>query len=87
MLEKKVEKRICNFSNIKKMDLFYDFNWNDLINYNLKSPFIPDVPNLNNIDISSFDNKYHNYIEKEIYKYHLQYANENLMDSSWDEEF
>ena len=87
MLEKKVEKRICNFSNIKKMDLFYDFNWNDLINYNLKSPFIPDVPNLNNIDISSFDNKYHNYIEKEIYKYHFQYANDNLMDSSWDEEF
>ena len=87
MLEKKVEKRICSFSNIKKLDLFYDFNWNDLINYNLKPPYIPDVPDLSNIDFSSFESKYDEYIQKEIYKYHYQYVNDNLMDSSWDEEF
>ena len=53
----------------------------------MNSPFIPDFPDLGNIDFSSFELKYDEYIQKEIYKYHYQYINENLIDSSWDEEF
>ena len=84
LLNKKIEKRICSLNNIKKLDLFYNFNWNDLLNCNLKTPFIPDVPNLSKINLSLFNMKYDEYIGGDT----SEYIKENPMeDSSWDEDF
>ena len=43
LLNKKVEKRFCNLASIKKLDIYEDFNWKDLINCCLKSPLIPQM--------------------------------------------
>ena len=84
LLNKKVEKRLCSLSNIKKLDLFYNFNWNDLIHCNVKTPFIPDVPDLSKINLNLFNMKYNEYIGGNNIDYDNKQSGE---DSSWDEDF
>ena len=84
LLNKKVEKRICSLNNIKKLDLFYNFNWNDLLSCNIKTPYIPDVPNLSKINLKLFNMKYDEYIGGDT----SEYIKENPMeDSAWDNDF
>ena len=48
MLNKKVNKRVCNLSTYKNINFFKNLNWNDLYNMNLKPPNIPEVNKIHN---------------------------------------
>ena len=41
LLEKNEKRRNCDLKNLKTHVLFCDFNWEDLIQYKIKAPFIP----------------------------------------------
>ena len=88
LLCKKVEKRICDFNKIKKLKVFDKFNWNDLLNKKLKPPFIPDVPNLSEIQLDQFKMKYDDYILEELNNFPAKFLEDTAYeDSSWDAEF
>lgn len=40
-MDKKVNRRICNFNKLKQNELFENFDWDDLINFRTKAPYIP----------------------------------------------
>jgi hypothetical protein len=42
VLCKKTNKRICNLGKLKQAEFFLDFDWDDLIDFKLKAPFIPE---------------------------------------------
>ena len=84
LLNKKVEKRFCNLASIKKLDIYEDFNWKDLINCCLKSPLIPQVLDLGKINFKMFNMKYDDYVGGDSCEYIYGNSYEN---SSWDEDF
>ena len=84
LLNKKVEKRFCNLASIKKLDIYEDFNWKDLINCCLKSPLIPQVLDLEKINFKMFNMKYDDYVGGDSSEYIYGNSYEN---SSWDEDF
>ena len=57
LLEKNENKRNCDFRSIKNYLLFSDFNWDELIQYKVKPPYVPgkdsrhNEENLQNINI------------------------------------
>ena len=62
-LNKKISKRLSSLEAAKKHVFFKDFNWNDLIDLQLKPPYIPE-----SIEIKSFEEyplKYTEYLKKE----------------------
>ena len=84
LLIKKVEKRFCNLNNIKKLEFFNNFEWDDLINCNVKTPFIPNARDLQNYNFGTFKLKYNDYIGGDINNYIIENQNE---ESSWDKDF
>ena len=44
MLDKNPSYRLTNFYSIKTQPWFKDFNWDELINLNLKAPYLPVIP-------------------------------------------
>ena len=84
LLIKKVEKRFCNLNNIKKLEFFSNFDWDDLFNCKIKSPFIPNVRDLQNYNIGTFKLRYNDYIGGAINNYIIENPND---DSSWDKDF
>ena len=88
LLCKKVEKRLCNISKIKKMKVFEKFNWNQLLERNMKPPYIPHVPNLSQINLEQFKIKYEDYILEELNNFPAKFLEDTAYeDDSWDEEF
>ena len=98
LLEKEPEKRLCSLKKIKKLRIFEDFDWNKLLNKEIKPPFIPEIINLKDLNLLEFNICYENLILTEI-KHEIcheinnninfnfnnhYYCNEN---SNWDEEF
>ena len=41
LLDKKVNRRVCNFTRLKQTEFFENFNWDDLIDFRIKAPYIP----------------------------------------------
>ena len=90
VLNKKVSKRLCSLEAAKKHNFFKDFNWNDLIDLQLKPPYIPE-----SVEIKSFEEypiTYIDYLKKEkkqrkesivsIYE-----DNNNSFVKNWADEF
>ena len=68
LLIKNVNRRICNFDNAKKHPFFKDFNWENLIDFHMKPPYIPNLLSLEKFE--DYNIKYCDYLmnEKENYK-------------------
>jgi hypothetical protein len=43
-----VNHRICSFSKLKTLSLFKDFKFDELIDFKLKPPYIPETLDFNN---------------------------------------
>ena len=90
VLNKKVSKRLSSLEAAKKHSLFKDFNWNDLIDFNLKPPYIPE-----SVEMKSFVEypmKYIDYLKTEKKKQRnsimSQYEDEeNNYTKNWADEF
>ena len=80
LLIKNVHRRICSFDNAKKHPFFKNFPWEDLIDFHLIPPYIP-----NCIELKKFDDynlKYCDY----LYNEKLKRNNEDTILSSFDDE-
>ncbi len=53
LLSKKVNQRSCNIQKLKSSNFFIDFNWDELVDFKSKPPYIPETwdwtKNLGNI--------------------------------------
>ena len=79
VLNKKVSKRLTSLDAAKKHPFFKDFNWNDLIDLQIKPPYIPET-----IEIKSFENypvKYVEYLKRDRKKSH-----KDTMVSTYDDD-
>ena len=63
LLKKKVNERVCTFEKVKAMQFYRDFNWDDIIEFKAKAPFIPQIAQMKNI--SRFTTKYIEHLERE----------------------
>lgn len=63
LLKKKVNERVCTFEKVKATQFYRDFNWDDIIEFKAKAPFVPQIAQMNNI--SHFTTKYIEHLEKE----------------------
>ena len=90
VLNKKVSKRLCSLEAAKKHNFFKDFNWNDLIDLQLKPPYIPE-----SVEIKSFEEypmTYIDYLKKEKKKrkesiVSIYEDNNNSFVKNWADEF
>ena len=64
------------------MKVFEKFNWNDLLNRNMKPPYIPDVPNLSEIKLEEFKMKYEDYILEELNNFPAKFLEETEYEDS-----
>jgi cGMP-dependent protein kinase len=93
LLEKEPEKRFCSLKKIKKLKIFEDFDWNGLLNKEIKAPFLPEIVNLSNINFNDFNVNYEDLILSEINNENIEnnncYYNNCCYNenSNWDEEF
>ena len=66
LLCKKVSQRICSFRKLKSADVFNNFNWDDLTDFNMKSPYQPEILENNKLlNLTTF--KYESVIEVSLY--------------------
>jgi len=80
VLNKKVSQRLSSLEQAKKHEFFKGFNWDDLIDLQMKPPYIPET-----IELKNFDN----YTEK--YTLHLKrekrnYKSDKTLNSAVDDE-
>jgi len=57
LLNKKVNQRVCSFSKLKTTNFLSDFNWEDLLDFKIKPPYIPECKDFLN-NLSSHSNSY-----------------------------
>ena len=71
MLDKKPAYRLTNFYSIKTHQWFKDFKWDELINFNLKAPYLPIIPESS----YDFDEQYKPIFdsEKEAFQNYVDY--------------
>ena len=91
-LNKKVSKRLSSLEAAKRHSFFKDFNWNDLIDLQLKPPYIPE-----SVEIKSFEEypmKYVEYLKKDRKKQQkgsiisaYDDENNNNFTKNWADEF
>ena len=91
-LNKKVSKRLSSLEAAKRHSFFKDFNWNDLIDLQLKPPYIPE-----SIEVKSFEEypmKYIDYLKKDRKKSQkgsiisaYDDENNNNFTKNWADEF
>ena len=86
-----VSKRLSSLEAAKKHSFFKGFNWNDLIDLQLKPPYIPDT-----VELKSFEEypvKYVEYLKRDkkqqknsiVSQYNDE--NENIFSKNWADEF
>ena len=93
VLNKKVSKRLCSLEAAKKHSFFKDFNWNDLIDLQLKPPYIPEPIELKKFE--EYPTKYIDYLKKSRKNTHKgeesivsAYENDdNIYTKNWADEF
>ena len=61
LLNKKVNQRVCSFSKLKTYGFLNNYNWDDLIDFKLKPPYIPKIDDYN-IQIPEFKKAFENQI-------------------------
>ena len=91
-LNKKVSKRLSSLEAAKRHSFFKDFNWNDLIDLQLKPPYIPE-----SVEVKSFEEypmKYVEYLKKDRKKQQkgsiisaYDDENNNNFTKNWADEF
>ena len=81
LLKKKVTLRICSLDKAKKLNLFKDFNWDDLIELNLTPPFIPKIMELKGFN--EYNVKYEEYVKNQL---ESKINNNESLLSSYDED-
>ncbi len=64
LLKKKVNERVCNLENAKKLNIFKDFKWNDLMDLKLEPQYIPRINQLKSFN--EYKIKYMSYMSKQI---------------------
>ena len=92
LLMKDIQKRVCNYENLRKHCFFKDFNWGDLIDFHLVPPYFPLMDNLG--DFNKYNDKYLKVLG-DLKKTHLTNnslrpfdEDENLnFGNNWDQEF
>ena len=80
VLNKKVSKRLSSLEQAKKHEFFKEFNWDDLIDLQIKPPYIPE-----SIEIKGFENypeKYTEHLKKEKKKF----KGNKVVSSCYDDE-
>ena len=90
VLNKKVSKRLSSLEAAKKHPFFKDYNWNDLIDLQIKPPYIPE-----SLEIKSFPEyptKYIDYLKKKKKKQRNSVASQyedddNSFSKNWADEF
>ena len=80
LLKKKVCERICSLEKAKKLNIFKDFKWDDLMDLKLEPQYIPKVNELK--DFSEYNFKYLNFVQKEM----QNKTNNNSILSSYDDD-
>ncbi len=81
LLNKKVNLRICSLEKAKKLNLFKDFNWDDLIEFNITPPYIPKTPLLK--EFKDYTIQYLLYVKKELED---KIKNQDSLLSSYNED-
>lgn len=66
LLNKKVNQRVCSFSKLKTTNFLADFNWEDLLDFKIKPPYIPECKDFVN-NLSSHSNLYEEVLKVIIY--------------------
>jgi cGMP-dependent protein kinase len=90
VLNKKVSKRLSSLEAAKKHALFKDFNWNDLIDFTLKAPYVPE-----SLELKSFGEYNVKYIDhlKTVKRNRKESIvsiyddNDNQFSNNWADEF
>ena len=63
LLKKKVNERMCSLEKVKETPFYRDFNWDEIIEFKAKAPFIPQISQMKNF--SYYSTKYLEHLEKE----------------------
>ena len=63
LLRKKVTERLCSLEQAKKHQFYKDFNWEDLVDFHLKPPFVPKIIPLKKF--SDYKTKYVDFLNEE----------------------
>ena len=92
VLNKKVSKRLSSLDAAKKHSFFRDFSWNDLIDLQLKPPYIPESIEYKNFE--DYQLKYNDYLKRERKKEQkgsiisaYEDDNNNNYTKNWADEF
>jgi hypothetical protein len=64
LLKKNFTHRICSLEKAKLLNIFKDFNWDDLLQLNLNAPYIPKIFQLK--EFKEYNILYLNYVQKEL---------------------
>ena len=64
LLKKKVNERVCSLEKAKKLDIFKDFQWDDLMDLKLEPQYIPRINQLKSFN--DYQMKYMTYMNKQI---------------------
>ena len=81
LLKKKVNERICSLEKAKKLILFKDFKWDDLINFKFESQYCPYVKYIK--DMNKYNVKYLNYVNNESENWKSENSSFNSDSSSY----
>jgi hypothetical protein len=57
LLNKRVNERACSLDLIKQDPFFHNFPWNELIDFKMKAPYVPESQNVQNL-LSNVKMKY-----------------------------
>ena len=80
LLKKKTSKRLCSLDLAKKHSFFKDYNWEDLIDFKVKPPFIPKVVLLKKFE--DYNQKYEEHMKIE----NMKNNDNNTLLSSYDDD-
>ena len=90
LLEKKIEKRVCEIKKLKKKEFFEEFKWSDLIAMRMKPPCYPKGEDLDKIKFEKYDKGYEDMVIKDILsdmQIRRMFNNQIGVDEHWDDEF
>ena len=79
LLNKKVTERICSLEKAKKLAIFQDFNWNELIDLSMKPSYIPKITPLKSFKENNI--KYLNIVKQELAKKANEGDDDSLLSS------
>ena len=90
VLNKKVSKRLSSLEAAKKHPFFKDFNWNDLIDLQLKAPYIPESLELKSFE--EYTTKYIDHLKTTKRNRKQSYVSiyddiDNTFSNNWADEF